>query len=340
MHPQATFPSLTASDSVADLPGPDPCMANPATLPAPTRILNTAQRELLRTLLYFDLFRHPLRAEEVRRFLGIPARTVHVERELAALHDQGAVEHADGFFSLADVDAAVEKRREENARAAARMARARRMSRFIGRFPFVRGVMLSGSLSKGCLAADGDIDYFVITSPGRLWIARTLLISFKKVFLLNSRRDFCVNYFVDTEHLPIEDRNLFTATELLTLVPTFGTDVCAAFFAVNTWASDLLPNATTPDPAQASNGHGLVKRALERLFRNGFGDELDEWLMHRTVQHWRARFPEMDRARFDRAMRSRRYVSKHHPRDFQRRVLEAFEQRLALLERELGTSLR
>ena len=179
-----------------------------------------------------------------------------------------------------------------------------------------------------------------MTAPGRLWIARSLLIAFKKVFLLNSRRDFCVNYFVDTEHLAIEDRNLFTATELLTLVPTFGPQVCADFFAANTWAGDLLPNATVPDPAQAADGHGLFKRAVERLLRNGFGDELDEWLMHRTVQHWRARFPEMDRARFDRAMRSRRYVSKHHPRDYQRRVLEAFEQRLALLERELGTSLR
>ena len=115
MHTQATFPPLNASDAVADLPGPDPCMANPATLPAPTRILTGAQRELLRTLLYFDLFRHPLRADEVQRFLAIPARTAHVERELAALRDQGAVEQAGGYFSLADVDAAVEKRKAEAA---------------------------------------------------------------------------------------------------------------------------------------------------------------------------------------------------------------------------------
>ena len=27
------------------------------------------------------------------------------------------------------------------------------------------------------MAEDGDIDYFVITEPGRLWIARTLLIA-------------------------------------------------------------------------------------------------------------------------------------------------------------------
>lgn len=310
------------------------------TITAPQRTLGTLQRGLLRTLAYFDLFRHPLRTEEVLRFMCPPAHAAQVGPLLHELTEQGCLEHTDGFFGLADVHDAVAKRREENARALSRMARAHRMSRFIGRFPFVRGVMLSGSISKGCLAVDGDIDYFVITAPGRLWIARTLLVAYKKVFLLNRRRDFCVNYFVDTEHLAIEDRNLFTAIELLTLVPTYGSRTCSAFFAANGWASALLPNAPLPDTAQAPDGDGPVKRMTERLLRNGLADEMDEWLMHRTVRHWRTRFTEMEREHFELAMRSRRYVSKHHPREFQRKVLEAFEQRLIRLENELGTSLR
>ncbi|MBK8679672.1 MAG: hypothetical protein IPN25_13810 [Sphingobacteriales bacterium] len=43
-----------------------------------------------------------------------------------------------------------------------------RISKFIGSFPFVRGVLLSGSLSKNRLAADGDIDYFIIAQPNAL----------------------------------------------------------------------------------------------------------------------------------------------------------------------------
>lgn len=208
------------------------------------------------------------------------------------------------------------------------MGKARRMSRFIGRFPFVRGVMLSGSISKGCLAEDGDIDYFVITEPGRLWIARTLLIAFKKLFLFNSRKDFCVNYFVDLDHLTIEDKNLFTATEVLTLMPKFNGEACGRFFAANEWASGLLPNLPAPTVAGLPVGDGAIKRLLERALRNGIGDEFDEWCMLRTLRHWRGKFAELERPDFDLALRTRKYVSKHHPRNFQQRVLDGYRSRL------------
>ena len=81
---------------------------------------------------------------------------------------------------------------------------------------------ISGSLSKGYYDDDGDIDFFIITSPKRLWIARTFLILYKKIFLLNSRKYFCVNYFISSNALEIEEKNIFTATELTTLLPMFG----------------------------------------------------------------------------------------------------------------------
>src|SRR5690606_3777846 len=91
---------------------------------------------------------------------------------------------------------------------------ARKKAKLISQFPFVRGVMASGSLSKGYADEKSDIDFFIITIPNRLWIARTLLVLYKRIFLLNSHKFFCVNYFVDEKHLGIEEKNLFTATEL------------------------------------------------------------------------------------------------------------------------------
>ena len=304
------------------------------------RTLSAAQRAIVRTLLYFDVFAHPLTEEEIARFSSMPTHQLAcLSEELRSLCAEGLVHRAGPYFGFGDVAAHARVRNEENVRAKQRLHKAHRMSRLIGRFPFVRAVMLSGSISKGRMAADGDIDYFVITSPDRLWVARTLLILFKKIFLLNSRRDFCVNYFVDTAHLTIEDRNLFTATELLTLVPTFNASVCAAFFAANGWAQEMLPNACVPDPSAAGYAHGPVKRTMERMLVNGLGDEIDEWLMLRTLRHWRHKFAHMESARFNSAMRTRRYVSKHHPRDFQNRVMTAFEERLAAFERDHDTSL-
>jgi hypothetical protein len=303
-------------------------------------VLTGQQRALIGTLLYFDVFRHPLRKEELMRFLGRSVRDPQtLTADLDALCADGTCSELQGFYGFGELAAAIEDRHADNQRAAERMNKAHRMSRLIGKFPFVRGVMLSGSISKGRVAEDGDIDYFVITEPGRLWIARTLLIAFKKLFLFNSHRDFCVNYFVDTDHLAIEDRNLFTATEVMTLIPTWNGAVCEAFFDANVWASALLPNAVRPSPVNVPGSNGRAKRLIEKLLRTHFGDEVDEWCMLRTLKHWRSKFAELDRARFDIALRTRKYVSKHHPRDFQRRVLEAYALRITSFETEHGLSL-
>ena len=299
--------------------------------------LTATERSVVRTLLYFDIFRHPLREDELRRFMSTECPEDHcVEEAIDTLTEGGLLCREGEHFLLNGSGASVTERLEAELRATRRMAKARSMSQLMSHFPFVRGILLSGSMSKGVLAEDGDIDYFVITVPGRLWVARTLLIAFKKIFLFNSRRDFCVNYFVDTEHLVIEDKNLFTATEVLTLLPMAGRSICGAFFEANTWAGTHLPNAETPCLEEVPVPKRRMQRALERLLTGAMGDELDGWCMLRTKDRWRRKFPEFDGSRFELALRSRRYVSKHHPRNFQERVLTAFELGLQAFEQRTG----
>jgi predicted nucleotidyltransferase len=90
----------------------------------------------------------------------------------------------------------------------------------IKRFPFVRGVFVTGSLSKNSSDSSSDLDFMVITRKGRLWIARTLLMLFKKIFLLNSYKYFCINFLLSEDNLEIEDKNVFTATEVMTVKAT------------------------------------------------------------------------------------------------------------------------
>ena len=302
--------------------------AAPAPPAPPERAVHPGA--VLRTLSYFDIFKHPLTRDELVRFCALPA--TGVDAALGALRREGLVHLLDGYYALHPVGALLHRRRENEERAAGRMAKAIRMSHFIGGFPFVRGVMLSGSMSKGVLAADGDIDYFVITAPGRLWVARTLLILYKKLFLLNSRRDFCVNYFVDTDHLEIEDRNLFTATEVVTLKPTFGEATCEAFFRSNEWAFELFPNLDrdtirTGDPAPPRR-----KGLGERLLGARLGEHIDDLCMRLTFLRWKRKFGHLDAKTFELALRTRKYVSKHHPQSFQQRVLGALELRMERFE--------
>lgn len=310
-----------------------------STLAEPS-VLTHQQRALIRTLLYFDVFQHPLRENEIYRYLsGSSDKHIQLSEDLGVLCSEDTISHTAGFYGFGDLTTSIASRELDNQRARERMGKAERMSRLIGRFPFVRAVMLSGSISKGRMAEDGDIDYFVITEPGRLWIARTLLIVFKKIFLLNSHRDFCVNYFVDTDHLAIQDRNQFTATEVMTLIPTWNRPVCRAFFAANGWAKEMLPNMELPFATDIPSENGGLKKLVEALLRSRLADEIDEWCMLRTLKHWRTKFTEFDRAQFDIALRTRKYVSKHHPRNFQGIVLDAYQKKIDRFEQQHGLSL-
>ena len=144
-----------------------------------------------------------------------------IENALKELTLRGLIQTDDGFFFLNHNAASVMRRREGEIAAAGAFITAKRFSRIISNFPFVRAVAISGSLSKNYIDDSSDIDYFIITSQGRMWVARTLLVLYKKIFLFNSHKNFCVNYFLSEDSLLVPDRNIFTATEISFLVPTY-----------------------------------------------------------------------------------------------------------------------
>jgi hypothetical protein len=207
--------------------------------------------------------------------------------------------------------------------------KAHQVSKFIGKFPFVRGVYISGSLSKGYMPEDGDIDYFIITKPGRLWLARTLLILYKKIFLLNSRKYFCLNYFIDEDHLEIEEKNRFTAMELSTLIPMYNYPLYKNLWEANGWRAEFFPNAAMhPDEKVHPLKIKGWKNRLEKLLAGKLGEWLDTASMKLTLFFWKRKFDHFDDEQFKVALKSRKFVSKHHPQNFQNRVLKGFEDRL------------
>lgn len=294
--------------------------------PCPTK------RAILRTLWYFEIFQHPLTTSEIIRFSNSDSLSQSMETvsdKLQELIAEGQVYQFDQYFQTQNTPNWVHRRIDHNKRADKTLPIARRMARLIGAFPFVRAVFVSGSLSKHCMAPDSDVDFFIITAPGRLWLTRTLLVVFKKLFLFNSHKYFCVNYFVDTEHLEIEEKNLFTAVETVTLLPLFGRQWYEAFCQANQWAWSDFPNLRQRPNEQTTSGHpSFFKKSLEIILNSPPGNWLDLLAMRFTVWFWRKKFRNLSELHFDHALKSRRYVSKHHPLQFQKKVLDAFAERL------------
>lgn len=292
--------------------------------------LDETESAVVRTLLYFGIFRHPLTREELHVCCQQWSTTsIEIDEALAALLTRGLINEADGFFFIGDDASVVAMRRERNQRADNIMPRARRNAQLIAKFPFVRGVALSGSLSKGTLDADGDVDYFILTEPRRLWICRSMLVLYKKIFRFNSRKYFCVNYFIDTQHLEIPDRNLFVATEVFFLRPLSGTEMFDVFFRINDWTKSYYSGRQPlVHEAAARVPNGFFKRVAEKICSGRFGEWLDERLFRITLRRWEKKFPHINREQFDLNFRSRKTVSKHHPQGFQWKVKTELHQRL------------
>ena len=299
--------------------------------------------ELLKALLYFDIFQYPLTLKELRQFCGTLTTLEEIENELGFLEKLGYVKQQQGFYSTADADISfvVERRIKGNTKAQQMLKISKRYSRLISFFPFTRGVYLSGSLSKGYANDESDVDYFIVTEPGRLWLSRMLLVLFKRVFLFNSHKYFCVNYFIDTDNLEIQDKNIFTATELTTLIPTCNTALYRRLMQANAWTKDFFPN-TMLECISAENvpaNESWVKRGLEKLFYGKWGDKLDDFCYKITFAKWKKKFKSFSDAEFELNLRSRKNVSKHHPRGFQLKVVAAFNEKLKNFEQKYRINL-
>ena len=299
------------------------------------RPLNREEAALLKALVYFDIFRYPLTLSEMVQFAPEKFHSPEAA-ELAArgLETSFIIKRVGEFWSLHHDYAMVTRRLKGNSMAEDVNGKAQRMSAFIHKFPFVRSVNISGSLSKNYFDAGTDIDYFIITAPDRIWLCRTLLALYKKIFLLNRRKYFCINYFISSEELDIPDKNLFAATEILTLRNMTGSDIYARFLEHNQWAFLHFPNAEKGSITIAEKKDGWLKRRLETMLSGKMGQRLDDACFRLTFAFWQRKFSYMRQSEFKVNLRSKKQVSKHHPQGFQFKVMQAFEERCRRLEQQ------
>jgi len=296
--------------------------------------IGTLAKSIIKTLAYYDIFNYPLTKEEIYICSNTNGDTKSlVFEELEVLVSSGIVYNNDKFYSIIHNSQLIPKRIEGNKRAIKKMKTAKLFSKIISHFPYIRGVFLSGSISKGYMDEKADIDYFIITAPNRLWIARILLVLFKKMFLLNSYKFFCINYFISTTELEIEEKNIFTAIELATLVPMYGADVYNDLYVANQWIKTYIPNYPKRDVANLpAFKKKIIQKVIESLLNNPFGNYIDNKIIKIFIRFDKKRYGELDEDTFSLAFKTRKNISKHHPNFFQKRVLESLRKKLEHLE--------
>jgi hypothetical protein len=295
---------------------------------------------ILKAIAYFDIFNYPLAFEDILNFLDTEADEYPVRRELDTLIDEGCLFRTGPFYSLQNDPTLADRRNLSHKRADALIPIAVRGARLLFQFPFVRGVFISGSLSKRCAEEKEDVDYFIVTSANRLWIARTIMHLFKKLtYLRGHQHRYCMNYYVDEEALEIREKNIFTATELVTLVAASGnagisSDANAtiiSFFEANEWTTRFYPRY--PHRNRESMGaprSSFLKCTCERLLDTPIGDRLDDYLRKVTARRWKKKEDrgDLNLSGFRMSLQCGKHFARPNPEIFQQKILVRYQRKI------------
>lgn len=255
----------------------------------------TLRQAVLEALIYADLFNYPLSGQEVARYVTAPADREAIEQALQDGIREGRLLRVNGFYALAGRQEVIALREWREDVARRKWTAARRYARWLALLPFVRMIAITGTLAVNNVEPGDDIDLFMVTEPGRLWLARALVIGIVRLVRL-AGDELCPNYFLSERELEFPDHSYFSAREVAQMVPLYGVETYWRVRSLNGWVEGFLPQAgDLPRPANHAGADGemavrprlsgrTIKQATEWLLGGRLGAALERWEMQRKVR--------------------------------------------------------
>jgi hypothetical protein len=291
--------------------------------------------DILKTVAYFDIFDYPVTSGQIFYFLTRNSVTAEdVVRSAEQLVSDGRLVKRDDYFLLTSNDPKIVRQRRDGEEKARRLLTAARfIARMLKRVPFIRGVFITGSLSKAVADSDSDIDFMIVTVPERVWIVRSMLTLFRKTFLFGSSKYFCTNYYVTERAFPLELRNLYTAVEVVTTKAVWNATAFEQYQMCNRWTKDFLPNNTpSADPELLiTPSRSWLQRVAELFLHLLPLRSIDRRLMEYHRTHWTKAFGHIPDDRRETMFMITPDVSACWPDDRQQPVLSRYREKLAAL---------
>lgn len=247
---------------------------------------------ILATLVYYDIFDFPLRAEEVLRYLiklnnGLdPDRITlgNVKKNLDQLVLDGLVNLENNYYFLYEKIylAPLRIKREKISRE--KWIKAKKAIRWLRLVPYVQAVFASGSLALNNCDELSDLDVLIVVKHGRIWLTRFLVSGL--LSLVRARRRYfdkiapdkiCLNHYITDQSLRIPFESMYNAQNYINLKPILikTPKIINDFFKQNSWIGNYIYNPN-PEYYDIMIYHSSINGLLTLLLNSRFGNWLEK----------------------------------------------------------------
>jgi len=220
------------------------------------------ERDIHNTLAYFAYNQYPLTTFEIFKWQYKPERVYGYDEIEKCLKTcewlRTRIGHCEGMYGIGtdmEIEAQVAARKRRFLDAVRKQKKACKIVQYISRLPSVKGIAICNSLAFHFTREKSDIDFFIVTTHGRVWTARMWTVL--PLILLRQRpgetkKDpIDISFFVSENHMDLSelqmDNDPYLAYWVKSLAPIYGDEVLwDKFFEKNDWTNACLPNAHRP----------------------------------------------------------------------------------------------
>lgn len=245
------------------------------------------RQSVLRTLAYFDIFDYPLTEQEIIRYLYCYESMNTADLAVVL----GGLQQKDGFYFLSSRENTIAMRQDKVKIVEQKMKIAVKGIKKIRWVPFIRAVFVCNTVAGAVVEENSDIDVFVVTRAGRIWLARALATLILSLFGLRRtkrkiKNRICLSFYVTDDNLNLEsiaiENDIYLKYWLAQLVPVYDPDnLLLQVQTANQWVKKNLPNAFVPFwpisrwQVRDSRLSVKIKNLLEKMWGGSYGDLME-----------------------------------------------------------------
>ncbi|KKS88164.1 MAG: hypothetical protein UW37_C0037G0007 [Candidatus Gottesmanbacteria bacterium GW2011_GWA2_44_17] len=205
------------------------------------------------TLSYGDIFQYPYTEDELFSWLPKKSWTKKaVQKQLQYFLKRKKISFVGPFYCIRGHTKHRKTRLQREHEALFKWKKAEFAASFLRFVPTITLVGITGGLSNFNADKDDDIDFYIGTKPGTLWISRLLATLLMETAGIRRRPEdteakdaVCLNMFVSESSFMVSKReqDIFTAHEVLQMKPLWERgNAYAHFLKKNRWVSSVFPN--------------------------------------------------------------------------------------------------